>query len=556
MREALSILHRKTTTPRKLFLAGVLIFVVCLLPTVQTYAVDSKNWNIYCITAGDCALYDPTTCSAVTDTIEGTNNTVGSIIPDDQIPGASRKEKEWNYLISLGLTPVQVAGIMGNIAHEGVFDPESVEDIPGLPARSKDPYAAGDYGWGLFGFTPGYYVFGKTQESYWYASNKAANIQPTKDNIYYISTQMDIEYAYMQYNKGTSGKSLLDEYKARATSPSAAAAAWMELAEKPLHPNYGPREHSAIVLMNKFGKNGTSTVDTSSSGSGSSSASTCCNTSSDPATAGLPTTGDTQVLAKQILNNPNITFDLGPDGKVADNFKRMAQDEEAQTDAGRNVDVQPIILVALLYLAKDHKVQVSSLTDGSSHLAKDNPHGMGDAMDIDMFDGQPTNGSDEVANKIINVLEQVLPSGSRFGMGDHPFSGTQTVDGKDFTAFTDNPNHVHFDVVGVPQEEDDKAVKTAGEGASAVASTETQSSQCCADGSTASGDSSLTGKTNAEKAFNYFIGKGLSAQAAAGIVGNMMTESAGNTENLDTHAHNDLYGTHDGIVQWSTSLLV
>jgi hypothetical protein len=556
----LAILH-KLRTPLRLVLCGILIFVVCLLPTVHTLAAtspDSKNWNLYCITAGDCALYDPTSCSVVNDTLNGTTTptSVGSIIPDDQIPGASRKEKEWNYLISLGLTPVQVAGIMGNIANEGVFDPESVENIPGLPARSKNPYDAGQYGWGLFGFTPGYYVFGKTPDSYWYASNKAANIQPTMDNIYYISTQMDIEYAYMQYNKGASGNSLLDEYKARATSPAAAAAAWMELAEKPLHPNYGPRQASAIKLMNKFGKNGTSVVDTSKTDP--SGAGTCCNTSSDPAMADLPVTGDTQVLAKQILNNPNITFDNGPDGNVAENFKRMAQDEEAQTDAGRSVEVQPIILVALLYLAKDHKVQVSSLTDGPSHLAKDNPHGMGDAMDIDFFDGQGTNGSDAVAKKIIDILEQVLPSGSRFGMGNGPFSGTQTVDGKDFTAFADNPNHVHFDVVGVSQEDDDKAVQTAGQGASAISSTESSSSQCCADGSSAGGDSAaadaaLTGNTNAEKAFNYFIGKGLSAQAAAGIVGNMMAESAGNTENLDTHAHNDISGTHDGIVQWSTS---
>lgn len=67
------------------------------------------------------------------------------------------------------------------------------------------------------------------------------------------------------------------------------------------------------------------------------------------------------------------------------------------------------------------------------------------------------------------------------------------------------------------------------------------------------GGGSLPGKTLAEKAFNYFVASpiNLSPQAAAGIVGNMMTESGSNTETLDTHAHNNISGTHDGIVQWS-----
>ncbi|HEY5442672.1 MAG TPA: phage tail tip lysozyme, partial [Candidatus Saccharimonadales bacterium] len=83
---------------------------------------------------------------------------------------------------------------------------------------------------------------------------------------------------------------------------------------------------------------------------------------------------------------------------------------------------------------------------------------------------------------------------------------------------------------------------------------------CCPSGASGnsgsgSGSATLTGSTPAEQAFNYFISPpaNLSPQAAAGIVGNMMTESGGNTENLDTHAHNDISGTHDGIVQWSTS---
>lgn len=61
------------------------------------------------------------------------------------------------------------------------------------------------------------------------------------------------------------------------------------------------------------------------------------------------------------------------------------------------------------------------------------------------------------------------------------------------------------------------------------------------------GNIELSGKTNAEKAYNYFTGKGLSGNAAAGIVGNLMQESAGGTEELNTKADN---GSHFGIAQW------
>ncbi len=66
--------------------------------------------------------------------------------------------------------------------------------------------------------------------------------------------------------------------------------------------------------------------------------------------------------------------------------------------------------------------------------------------------------------------------------------------------------------------------------------------------STSPGIPSLTGSTPAEQAFNYYVSQGLSAMAAAGLVGNFMQESAGNTENLDPTATNS-NGAH-GIGQW------
>ncbi|MEK7594242.1 MAG: phage tail tip lysozyme [Patescibacteria group bacterium] len=426
--------------------------------------------------------------------------------------------------------------------------------------------------------------------------------------------------------------------------------------------------------------------------------------------------GDLKTLAQQILDSSKISFDYGPNGDTGKQFKRLAAGQKAQTDTGREVDVQPIILITILHISQSHKVNISALTDGSSHTAPTNPHGSGKGVDINILDGSHNNGSDAVAYKIINSAAEVLPAGSRFGMGNGPF-GSKTISGKKFTSFVDAPNHVHIDVLGVSQADIDKAVQAAGGSGGGTAGADTTTYTYKAEGiipksgktvvastfggeytggkwkatndkqnpggkgngnddngagntptgivghagfaelsvnvgsgdysalgglpahtklqitykgksviaekldvgaggdahplidlwwetaklldfttgngkvklrvvpdstpttpvdgsATDTGDSeddaatgccpvdqaedtdgtSLVGKTKAEKAFNYFVGQhSLSPKVAAGIVGNMMTESGGQTEELDTHAHNDISGTHDGIVQWSTS---
>jgi hypothetical protein len=56
------------------------------------------------------------------------------------------------------------------------------------------------------------------------------------------------------------------------------------------------------------------------------------------------------------------------------------------------------------------------------------------------------------------------------------------------------------------------------------------------------------GDTNAERAFKYLITKGLTANQAAGIVGNLMQESGGNAFNIDPEIENGIGAF--GIVQW------
>lgn len=77
----------------------------------------------------------------------------------------------------------------------------------------------------------------------------------------------------------------------------------------------------------------------------------------------------------------------------------------------------------------------------------------------------------------------------------------------------------------------------------------TSTGSCSCDGSGGSTDVSLSGTTNAHKAFNYLVGKGLSTKAAAAVTGNLMLESGGNTENISTTIEAPSTGAH-GIAQW------
>ena len=70
------------------------------------------------------------------------------------------------------------------------------------------------------------------------------------------------------------------------------------------------------------------------------------------------------------------------------------------------------------------------------------------------------------------------------------------------------------------------------------------------DSGTRTGSADLKGNTNAEKAFNYFVGKGLSPQQAAGIVGNLHAESGVNPGIQEQNPIGNGRGGY-GIAQWT-----
>ncbi len=201
--------------------------------------------------------------------------TVGNEVPDNQLPGNSVRQKIWNYLIAQGWTPVQAAGIMGNIAVEGVWDPTNIEDPAG---STKDPsnLTGQTQGWGLFGFTPGASIIRSGPWTDWTVGGKSP-VKVNKDDVYYISTQLDVVYYYMKYYNNE-----MQDYINQATSPDTAAIAFMNIFENPLVSvsHDARRENAANKAMKDFGNGGvvgsSTTGTTGTTGAGAGDSGTCC----------------------------------------------------------------------------------------------------------------------------------------------------------------------------------------------------------------------------------------------------------------------------------------
>ena len=167
------------------------------------------------------------------------------------------------------------------------------------------------------------------------------------------------------------------------------------------------------------------------SGSGSGS------TTSGPGAA-LPD-GDVISLAKQIVDNPNITYD-------GDQFQNMANGQPA----AYGVTVDKRLLQVILHIAKKYPIYISSLVREDSPDAWYSLHPVGEAVDIAMINGTATTGGDQNAIDMLQYLldSKVLPQGAGIGQegcGNRAGSG---MDGKLSSAglvpHDDTCNHVHL----------------------------------------------------------------------------------------------------------------
>lgn len=167
--------------------------------------------------------------------------------------GSKNDEKVFNYFKSKGLSDIQTAGIMGNMAIESGFDPENVQnktsDAAKYGERTKDPKPL-TAGWGLIQWTPGSKVITAAKEA-------GVGDQP----IYELATQLDIVWGHLQ-NKPpiTKGSFSIPEFK-KITDVEKAVNYFEDKIEGAGKPNYTDRYTAARLALDQFsGKTSTSSA--------------------------------------------------------------------------------------------------------------------------------------------------------------------------------------------------------------------------------------------------------------------------------------------------------
>ncbi|HEY1085876.1 MAG TPA: phage tail tip lysozyme [Candidatus Saccharimonadales bacterium] len=179
--------------------------------------------------------------------------------------GKDNQEKVFNFFIGKGLSDVQTAGIMGNMAVESGFDPENVQngtsDAKQYGERTKDPGPL-TAGWGLIQWTPGSKVIKAAKDA-------GVGDQP----IHELATQLEIVWGHLQ-NKPpiTKGSFSIPEFK-KITDTNEAVRYFEDKIEGAGKPNYTDRYKAAELALKTFGgksatPSATPVSSTSESGSG------------------------------------------------------------------------------------------------------------------------------------------------------------------------------------------------------------------------------------------------------------------------------------------------
>ena len=170
-------------------------------------------------------------------------------------------------------------------------------------------------------------------------------------------------------------------------------------------------------------------------------------TTSGPGAA-LPD-GDVISLAKQIVDNPNITYD-------GDQFQNMANGQPA----AYGVTVDKRLLQVILYIAQKYPIYISSLVREDRPESWYSLHPVGEAVDIAMINGTATTGGDQNAIDLLQYLldGKVLPQNAGIGQiecGNRDGSGINSkLTSAGLTPHPDSCDHLHLalrDTRGAPK---------------------------------------------------------------------------------------------------------
>lgn len=165
----------------------------------------------------------------------------------------------------------------------------------------------------------------------------------------------------------------------------------------------------------------------------------------------LPT-GSVQELAKQVLNNPNISFQVEP-------TQRKALEYIAETGKARNCGnktVSPKLLSVLLAAAAKYKIVVGVLVDG--HGCDDDSHPLGLAADLNGVNPLSGSGgtgrfitpqdyrSNALLKKFYEDIGDLIAQSGGGRMGQHQCFNGAAPKNSNLYYFNDACNHLHIDV--------------------------------------------------------------------------------------------------------------
>ncbi|HSX14801.1 MAG TPA: hypothetical protein VLE72_02725 [Candidatus Saccharimonadales bacterium] len=161
---------------------------------------------------------------------------------------------------------------------------------------------------------------------------------------------------------------------------------------------------------------------------------------STSATTTLPS-GSAQQLAQQLISNPKVD----KTGRlVLQDLQSTSQGQPASAGA----PLSQTLLALLVALSNGHSYQITALESGGTGHATSSRHYTGDAVDIDLLDGQPVTGRNPASITIINTLAPLMPQGGAFGQAQ---CGTTPNLPSGINTFNDSCGHLHIEVpVGSP----------------------------------------------------------------------------------------------------------
>ena len=147
LRFMLSLLRKKTQIILSGFLCAVFIFASC----VGTFPLPGTG-TAYASGSADCSEAKLRDLGVAIENCAGDAcKSIGSSTP---LSGNDNKAKIYNYFLAKGLKDFQVAGILGNMAHESGYEEQRLQGTPSGTKTPAEQVGGTSLGWGLVQWTP------------------------------------------------------------------------------------------------------------------------------------------------------------------------------------------------------------------------------------------------------------------------------------------------------------------------------------------------------------------------------------------------------------------